>query len=83
MKQPELMAFLKDLTTLMQENYNDTLDPCRQGESEADCQFRLGQNFAYYDALDLLHAQMISYGIAAPELEPIVPELGQPALTRN
>jgi hypothetical protein len=83
MKQAEIMAFLKDLTTLVQEKYNDTLGSRREGESEADYQFRNGQNFGYYDTLDLIRAQLLSFGIPTQELEPVVPELGQPALTRN
>lgn len=80
MKHAELIAFLKDLTLLLQGKYNDTLGSCRAGESEADSQFRSGQNFAYYDVLDLIRSQLCAFGISAPELEPVVPELGQPAL---
>jgi hypothetical protein len=77
-KHEELMAFLKDLTCLIQERYNNTLGSSRDGENEADYQFRNGQNFAYYDALDLIHSQLLAFDIAKQELEPIVPELGQP-----
>jgi len=77
MKDAELMAFLKDLTLLVQEKYNDTLGGQRAGESEADYQFRNGQNFAYYDTLDLIHAQLIAFDISTQGLEPRVPELGQ------
>jgi hypothetical protein len=80
MKPTALIAFMKDLTLLVQDKYNDTLGPRRQGESKADYQFRNGQNFAYYDTLDLLQAQLLAFGIPTRELEPIVPELGQPAL---
>ena len=80
MKPAALIAFLKDLTPLIQEKYNGTLGPRHEGESEADYQFRNGQNFAYYDILDLLHAQLLAFGIPTQELEPIVPELGQPTL---
>ena len=83
MKNVELAAFLKDLVALIQEKYNDTLGPGREGESEADYQFRNGRNFGYYDALDLIRSQLHSFDIPAKELEPVVPELGQPALTRN
>lgn len=83
MKHSELTAFLKDLTVLIQEKYNETLGIRREGESEADYQFRNGQNFAYYDVLDLIHSQLRSFGIPAKALEPIVPELGQPALGRQ
>ena len=80
MKHAELIAFLKDLTILLQEKYNDTLASRRDGESEADYQFRNGQNFAYYDALDLIHSQLLSFAVPMQELEPVVPELGRPAL---
>ena len=82
MKHAELIAFLKDLTLLIQEKYNDTLGVHCEGESEAAYQFRSGQNFAYYDTLDLLHAQLLAFGIPTQELEPVVPELGQPALEK-
>ena len=45
-------------------------------------QFRSGQNLAYYDTLDLLHSQLLAFGIPTQELEPVVPELGQPALEK-
>ena len=78
MKHQELIAFLKDLTLLIQEKYNDTLRPRRKGESEADYQFRSGQNMAYYDTLDLIHSQLLAFGVPAQELEPVVPVLGKP-----
>ena len=80
MKHAELIAFLKDLTLLVQEKYNDTLGGHREGESEADYQFRNGQNIAYYDTLDLIHSQLIAFGISTQGLEPLVPELGQRVL---
>ena len=83
MKHEELVGFLKDLTILLQGKYNDTLGSRRKRESEADYQFRIGQNFAYYDALDLIRSQLLSFGIPTQELEPVVPELGQPSLGRN
>ncbi len=46
MKNTALIAFMKDLTLLVQEKYHDTLGPRPKGESEADDQFRNGQNFA-------------------------------------
>lgn len=77
MKHAELLAFLKDLTLLVQEKYNATLGACREGEEENDYQFRNGQNFAYYDVLDLIHSQLLAFDIPTQELEPVVPELGQ------
>jgi hypothetical protein len=82
MKHTELLAFLKDLTLLIQEKYNTTLGACREGEEESAYQFRNGQNFAYYDVLDLMHSQLLVLGIPTRELEPVVPELGQ-ALLRS
>ena len=80
MKHAELIAFLKDLTLLIQEKYNDTLGERCEGESETAYQFRNGQNFAYYDTLDVLHSQLLAFSIPTQELEPVVPELGQPIL---
>jgi hypothetical protein len=77
MSQVELLAFLKDLTVLTQEKYHTTLGPCREEEKEADYQFRIGQNFAYYDVLDIIHSQLLAFGIPAQELGPVVPEPGQ------
>ena len=80
MNHAELIAFLHDLTLLIQEKYNDTLGVRCEGESETAYQFRNGQNFAYYDTLDVLHSQLFAFGIPTQELEPVVPVLGQPAL---
>ena len=80
MKHAELIAFLHDLTRLIQEKYHDTLGARGAGESDTDDQFRHGQNFAYYDTLDLIHSQLLAFGIPTQELEPVVPELGQPVL---
>ena len=82
MKHAELIAFLNDLTLLMQEKYHGTLGVRCEGESETAYQFRNGQNFAYYDTLDLLHSQLLAFGIPTQELEPVVPALGQPALEK-
>ena len=83
MNHAELIAFLKDLTLLIQEKYNNTLGGRCEAESETAYQFRNGQNFAYYDALDLLHSQLLAFSIPIQELEPIVPELGQPVLGKT
>jgi hypothetical protein len=80
MKHAELIAFLKDLTPLIQEKYNETLGPRQERESEPDYQFRNGQNFAYYQTLDLIHSQLLAFDIPAQQLEPVVPVLGRPAL---
>ncbi|HXH12140.1 MAG TPA: hypothetical protein VNP04_20535 [Alphaproteobacteria bacterium] len=80
MKHEELIGLVRDLTRLIQEKYNNTLGARREGESEADYQFRNGQNFAYYDVLDLIHSQLLAFGVERQELEPIVPELGQPVI---
>lgn len=77
MKDTELLAFLKDLTLLIQEKYNATHGACREGEEEIDYQFRNGQHFAYYDVLDLMHSQLLVFGIPTQALGPVVPELGQ------
>ena len=80
MKHAELIAFLHDLTLLIQEKYYDTLGARCEGESATDYQFRNGQNFAYYDTLSLIHSQLLAFGIPTQEMKPVVPELGQPVL---
>ena len=80
MKRTEIITLLKDLMPLIQEKYDNTLAPQHEGESDADYQFRNGQNFAYYDILDLIYSQLLAFEIPTQELEPIVPELGRPAL---
>ena len=80
MKHEELLAFLKDMLLLIQEKYDATLGSAHAGESEADYQFRNGQNFAYYDTLDLIYTQLLAFDVPTQELEPVVPELGQPAI---
>ncbi len=52
-KHAELHAFLQDMLPLIQEKYDATLGPPHAGESEADYQFRNGQNFAYYESLGI------------------------------
>ncbi len=83
MKHAEFHAFLKDMLPLIQEKYDATLGPPHAGESEADYQFRNGQNFAYYESLDLIYSQLLAFGIPTRELEPVVPELGQPSSFRE
>ncbi len=78
MKHTELIAFLQDLAPLVQEKYNTTLGSRQADESEADYQFRNGQNFAYYDVLDLIQAQLLTFDVPIKALPSIVPELGQP-----
>ena len=65
---------------MIQEKYNETLGPRREEESETDYQFRNGQNFAYYQTLDLIYSQLLAFDIPAQQLEPVVPVLGRPAL---
>lgn len=47
MNHAELIAFLRDLTLLIQEKYNGTLSERCEGESEAAYQFRNGQNLVH------------------------------------
>lgn len=63
---------------LIQEKYDGVLRPRHEGESEADYQFCPGRNFADYELLDLLHAQLPAFEIPTQELEPVVPVVGQP-----
>lgn len=72
----QLKAFLKDLVTLIQEKYNETLI-VPTDESAEDRYFRLGLNFAYFDILDLIESQLISYGIDSNCLGKISPTLGE------
>jgi hypothetical protein len=72
----QMINFIKDLTTLYQEKYNETL--CEEkGESEQDKVFRLGSNFAYYDCLNILESQLKVFDYDTGIFGVITPELGK------
>lgn len=72
----ELNFFLKDLINLLQEKYNESLSEAGE-ESDSDRSYRLGVNFAYYDALDMIESQLDSFGIDKSEIGMITPKIGQ------
>ncbi|HEY3373446.1 MAG TPA: hypothetical protein VGK02_00050 [Candidatus Aquicultor sp.] len=73
----QMINFIKDLITLYQEKYNETLFE-EKGESEQDKVFRLGSNIAYYDCLDILESQLKAFGYDTEIFGVITPELGKP-----
>ncbi|MCZ0757182.1 MULTISPECIES: hypothetical protein [Anoxybacillus] len=72
----QLMIFLEDLITLIQEKYNETLT-APTDESAEDKSFRLGSNFAYFDVLDLIESQLTVHGIDSNGIGKISPTLGE------
>lgn len=72
----QLKDFLGDLITLIQEKYNETL-VAPEDESVEDKCYRLGQNFAYYDVLDLVESQLLSQGFEPDLFGKISPILGE------
>lgn len=72
----EFKGFLQDLITIYQEKYNDSL-ATRENEDEQTKSFKLGSNFAYYDALNIISSQLKAFGYDDIEFGQIVPELGQ------
>jgi hypothetical protein len=76
----ELHHFIKDYIELLQEKYNQSLIQTEQAEHETDVAFAQGTTFAYYDALDLLKAQLESFGYEVKESELLnLPEFGKAA----
>ncbi|KJS13667.1 MAG: hypothetical protein VR67_03490 [Peptococcaceae bacterium BRH_c8a] len=73
----ELMRnFIKDLVKLLREKYNISLSEV-SGETEIEKSFRLGSNFAYYDALDIIESQFKSYGLDYESIGKVTPILGK------
>ncbi len=71
-----LLNFIGDLITLIQERYNLTIDE-PLNESETDKAFRLGSNLAHYSDLDLIESQLSAYGIESKSFGVITPVLGE------
>jgi len=71
----QLKRFLADLVTIIQEKYNETLMKA-ENESEQEKSFRLGQNYGYYDVLDLIESQLNAFGYDSKEIGVITPSLG-------
>ncbi len=68
--------FLIDLICDIQEKYNDSLLPTK-GESSEEKNYRLGENFAYYEVLDLIESQLESFGLSAEDIGQIAPIFGE------
>ncbi|PTX46423.1 hypothetical protein C8P63_1601 [Melghirimyces profundicolus] len=68
-----LEHFIVDLVNIIQEKYNRTL---RINEDEDDLSkcFRQGENFAYYDVLDLINSQLESFGYDRSKIGKIIPD---------
>lgn len=73
----ELQRFLGDLITLLREKHDQSLGDYQNAASEGDEAFWKGANFAYYDTLDLIRSQILSFGFETDKLGPIVPEFGK------
>jgi hypothetical protein len=71
----ELKSFLRDLIWLIQDRYNESLEVV-SGESSEDRAFRLGQNFAFHNNLDLIESQLKAWGYDVADLGQITPQLG-------
>lgn len=76
MTDEQLRAFVSDLVVLLKEKYNDSLPGGRDLPDDA---FNRGANFAYYDALDLIHSQLVAFGYDPGEFQAAAPVLGERA----
>ena len=74
----ELHGFLKDIFTLLQEKYDESLAAESVPAPEADVAFRQGATFAYYDVLDLIRSQIKAFGYEDEASGFVVPEFGKP-----
>lgn len=76
----ESVNFIKDNVLLLQEKYNESLAKINEADIKGeDSSFYKGQNFAYYDALDLIKSQVEAFGYNSNEVPVTVPEFGKPA----
>ena len=71
----EMKNFLKDLISILQEKYNDSLT--KDGVSDDKKEFSQGLNFAYYDTLDIIESQLKLFGYDIDDLGIITPDLGK------
>ena len=76
----ESLNFIKDHVLLLQEKYNESLAKINEADIKGeDSSFYKGQNFAYYDALELIKSQVEAFGYNSKEVPVAVPEFGKPA----
>lgn len=76
----ESVNFIKDYVLLLQEKYNESLAKINEADIKGeDSSFYKGQNFAYYDALELIKSQVEAFGNDSKEMGITVPEFGKPA----
>ena len=68
--------YLADLIILIRDKYKESLVEA-SGESESEKSFRLGSNMAYYDVLDIIEAQLQSFGIDRSQFGAIAPVIGK------
>jgi len=77
----ESVNFIKDHVFLLQEKYNESLVKINESDiKDEDSSFYKGQNFAYYDALELIKSQVEAFGYNSKEIPVAVPEFGKPAI---
>lgn len=65
----EFCNFITDYVALLKEKSEQSLAQVQSCGSDADTAFLQGANFAYYDALDLLKAQLESFDYQAESIE--------------
>lgn len=65
----EFCNFIMDYVALLKEKSEQSLAQSQSYDSDADAAFSQGANFAYYDALDVLKAQLESFGYQAESIE--------------
>ncbi len=76
----ESVNFITDHVLLLQEKYNESLAKINEADIKGeDSSFYKGQNFAYYDALELIKSQIEAFGYNSKEVPVAVPEFGKPA----
>ena len=68
--------FLIDLICEIQEKYKHSLLPTIE-EGLEEKNYRLGENFAYYDVLELIETQLKSFGYSEEDIGHIAPILGE------
>ena len=75
----EFVNFIKDHVLLLQEKYNESLAKINEADIKGeDSSFYKGQNFAYYDALELIKSQVEAFGYNSKEISVTIPEFGEP-----
>ncbi|WP_449622908.1 hypothetical protein [Robertmurraya sp. Marseille-Q9965] len=78
----EMKNFLVDLISEVQEKYNHSLVPTKT-EGLEEKNYRLGANFSYYDVLEIIESQLISFGYTTEDIGKITPILGEKIITNK